>query len=102
MLEGEGVEIVKLPPRSPNLNPHIERFIRTIRDESLSRLIVFGENMLRNAVQQFLVHYHTERNHQSLDNKIIQPGDEVGRQEGDIECRERLGGILRYHYRAAA
>ena len=92
----------RLPPQSPNLNPQIERFIRSIKDESLSRLIVFGENMLRNAVEQFLVYYHTERNHQSLDNKIIQPGDEVGRQEGDIECRERLGGILQYYYRAAA
>ena len=102
ILEGEGVEAVKIPPRSPNLNPHIERFIRRIKDESLSRMIFFGENMLRNAVRQFLAHYHAERNHQSLDNKIIHPGDEVGRHEGDIECRERLGGILRYYYRSAA
>ena len=102
ILEGEGVEVVKLPPRSPDLNPHIERFIRSIKDESLSRLILFGENMLRNAVRQFLAHYHTERNHQSLDNKIIQPGEEVGRHEGDVQCRERLGGMLRYYYREAA
>jgi transposase InsO family protein len=102
ILEGEGVEAVRLPPRSPNLNPHIERFIRSIKDESLSRMIFFGENMLRNAVRQFLAHYHAERNHQSLDNKIIHPGDEVGRHEGEILCRERLGGILRYYYRNAA
>ena len=102
ILEGEGVEAVKLPPRSPDLNPHIERFIRSIKDESLSRLILFGENMLRNAVRQFLAHYHTERNHQSLDNKIIQPGEEVGRHEGDVKCRERLGGMLRYYHREAA
>jgi transposase InsO family protein len=102
ILEGEGVEAVRLPPRSPNLNPHIERFIRSIKDESLSRMVFFGENMLRNAVRQFLAHYHAERNHQSLDNKIIHPGDEVGRHEGEILCRERLGGILRYYYRDAA
>jgi len=102
ILEGEGVEVVKLPPRSPDLNPHIERFIRSIKDESLSRLILFGENMLRNAARQFLTHYHTERNHQSLDNKIIQPGEEVGRHDGDVQCRERLGGMLRYYYREAA
>ena len=102
ILQGEGVEAVRLPPRSPNLNPHIERFIRSIKDESLSRLVLFGETMLRNAVQQFLRHYHTERNHQSLDNRIIDPGVEVGRPDGDIQCRERLGGMLRYYYREAA
>jgi putative transposase len=102
MLDGEGVEPVRLPPRSPNLNPHIERFIRSIKDESLSRMILFGENMLRNAVGQYLTHYHMERNHQSLDNRIIEPGVEVGRPEGDIQCRERLGGMLRYYYRKAA
>jgi putative transposase len=102
ILKCQGVEAVKLPPRSPDLNPHIERFIRSIKDESLSRLILFGENMLSNAVRQFLTHYHTERNHQSLDNKIIQPGDEVGQHEGDVQSRERLGGMLRYYYREAA
>jgi putative transposase len=102
ILEDESIESVRLPPRSPNLNPHIERFMRSIKDESLSRLIFFGENMLRNAVRQFLTHYHTERNHQSLDNRIIQPGEEVGRHEGDVQCRERLGGMLRYYYRDAA
>ena len=96
ILKGEGVEAVKLPPRSPNLNSHIERFMKSIKDESLSRLIFFGENMLRNAVRQFLEHYHTERNHQSLDNKIIKPDDGVGQTTGEIICRERLGGMLRY------
>ena len=102
ILQGEGVETVRLPPRSPNLNPHIERFFRSVKDESLSKLILFGENMLRNAVQQFLTHYHTERNHQSLASRIIEPGVEVGRPEGAIQCRERLGGMLRYYYREAA
>ena len=102
ILKGEGVEAVKLPPRSPNLNSHIERFMKSIKDESLSRLIFFGENMLRNAVRQFLEHYHTERNHQSLGNKIIEPDDGVGQTTGEIMCRERLGGMLRYYHRTAA
>ena len=80
----------------------VERFIRSIKDESLSRMILFGEKMLCSAVGQYLPHYHAERNHQSLDNKIIHPGDEVGRHEGDIECRERLGGILPYYHGQAA
>ena len=102
ILEDEGIECVRLPPRSPNLNPHIERFMRSIKDESLSRLLFFGENMLRNAVRQFLKHYHGERNHQGLGNRLINPGEEVGLAQGDVECRERLGGLLRYYYRDAA
>jgi hypothetical protein len=65
-------------------------------------MIFFGETSLRNAVRKFLVHYHTERNHQGLGNNIIEPGNEVGRSEGEIQCRERLGGLLRYYYRRAA
>ena len=67
-----------------------------------SRLIFFGEDSLRRAVSEYLDHYHGERNHQSLDNSIIRPGEEVGRTAGDVACRERLGGLLRYHYRHAA
>jgi len=65
-------------------------------------MIFFGEKSLRNAVRQYLVHYHGARNHQGLENRIIQPGEEVGRREGVIQCRERLGGLLRYYYRDAA
>ncbi len=102
ILKGEGAEAVKLPPRSPNLNSHIERLMKSIKDESLSRLIFFGENMLRNTVRQFLEHYQTERNHRLLDNKIIEPDNNVGQTTGEIICRERLGGILRYYHRTAA
>ena len=102
ILEDEGVESVRLPPRSPNLNPHIERFMRSIKDECLLKLIFFGEKMLRNAVREYLLHYHEERNHQGVSNKIILPGDEVGQGVGKIECQERLGGLLRYYHRKAA
>ena len=65
-------------------------------------MIFFGETSLRNAVRQYLDHYHVERNHQSLQNRIIEPGEEVGRRDGVVQCQERLGGILRYDYRDAA
>ncbi len=65
-------------------------------------MIFFGEQSLRKAVQEFLRHYHEERNHQGLENKILERGDEVGRSEGEIQCRERLGGLLRYYHRQAA
>ena len=102
ILSYEGVECVRLPPKSPNLNPHLERFIRSVKEEALERMIFFGETMLRNAVREYLRHYHKERNHQGLANKIIQPGDEVGHRHGEIQCRERLGGLLRYYYRDVA
>jgi len=101
-LEQVGIEAVRLPPRPPNLNPRIERFMRSLKDECLHRLIFFGERPLRAAVVAFLAHYHVERNHQGLDNRIIEPGEEVGRTAGQVECRERLGGILRYYHGEAA
>ena len=84
------------------MNPHIERFMRSLKDECLHRIIFFGETSLRNAVREFLVHYHGERNHQGLDNQLIESSDEVGCTTGEIACRERLGGMLRYYYRRAA
>jgi putative transposase len=102
MLKGTDVEPVRLPPRSPNMNSHIERFMRSLKEESLERLILFGEKSLRNVVAEYLIHFHTERNHQGLENRIIQPGVEAGKLQGEIECRSRLGGMLRYYHREAA
>ena len=101
-LENEGTNPVRLPPRSPDLNAYIERFMRSIKSECLSRMIFFGERSLRRAVAAYLEHYHAERNHQGLENKIIDPGDKVGSAIGKIECRERLGGMLRFYHREAA
>ena len=101
-LETVGVKPVKLPPRSPNLNPHIERFVRSIKESCLDRMIFFGEASLRTAVQNFVGHYHAERNHQGLRNRIICP--EAGHlgASGPIHRRQRLGGMLNYYYRDAA
>ena len=74
-------------------------FFGSLKSECLSRMIFFGDKSLRNAVRQYLEHYHTQRNHQSLENRIIEAGEEIGRCEGEIECCERLGGMLRYYYR---
>ncbi len=65
-------------------------------------MIFFGERSLRNAVKEFCRHYHQERNHQGLDNQLIEPGEEVAYKEGKVACRERLGGMLKYYYRDAA
>jgi transposase InsO family protein len=102
MLEREGVNCVRLPPRSPNLTPHIERFMKSLKEECLLKMIFFGEKMLRTAIGEFLEHYHAERNHQGLGNQLIDAGEEVGRSEGEVQCRDRIGGLLRYYYRDAA
>jgi transposase InsO family protein len=96
------VESLLLPARSPNLNAHLERFNRSLKEECLDRMIFFGEASLRNAVREFLFHYHGERNHQGMGNRILVPGDEVGRTFGNVECAGRLGGLLRYYHRKAA
>src|SRR6516165_7419359 len=84
------------------VNAHLERFHGSIKAECLDRLILFGETMLRNAIREYLVHYHGERNHQGLGNRLIEPGDEVAGTVGTIQRRERLGGLLKYYYRDAA
>lgn len=88
--------------RRPRWNVHLERFHRSLREECLDRVIFVGEATLRKAVTAFLAHYHGERNHQGLGNRILVPGEEVGRTCGEIGGRERLGGLLRYYYRKAA
>ncbi|NIM19728.1 MAG: hypothetical protein GTO51_05715 [Candidatus Latescibacteria bacterium] len=65
-------------------------------------MIFFGEKSLREAINTFLEHFHIERNHQGLENRLIEPGEEVNLRDGDVLCRERLGGMLRYYYREAA
>lgn len=101
-LRAAGVQPMLLPPRSPNLNACQERFFRSLKSECLDRLIFFSEASLRRAVREYLAHYHGERNHQGLDNRLIAPG--VGDEEpsGPIACRQRLGGMLRYYHRRAA
>ncbi len=100
-LNNEGIRSVRLPPRSPNMNAHLERFFGSLKSECLNRLILFGEPATRNAVRQFLVHYHTERNHQGLSNELIVPLGHPPDISAQIEITERLGGLLRSYRRAA-
>jgi len=99
-----GVKSVKLPARSPNLNSFAERWVKTVKDERLSKLMLVGEQSLRRAVEEFLKHYHEERNHQGKANALLQPKaeDQVGAREGRVCRRERLGGMLKFYHRAAA
>jgi transposase InsO family protein len=101
MLAERDIESVKLPPRSPNLNAYAERFVRTIKESCLEQMIFFGEDALRKAVYEFVAHYHTERNHQALGNRLIVPVM-TENTTGTVERRQRLGGLLNYYHRQAA
>ena len=99
ILKAAGVEAVKLPPRSPNLNPHAERFARSVKEECLDHLILSSEDQLRYALSEYLHYYHHERIHQGL-HRIIEPQHEG--HQGEIICIERLGGLLKSYHRRAA
>ena len=100
-LSQAGTESVKLPPRSPNLNSYAERFVRTIKESCLERMILFGEGALRTAIREFLAHYHGERNHQGIGNLLIFPDPDLAARDGAVRCRSRLCGMLNYYDRAA-
>ena len=102
ILKSADVKAVVLPPNSPNLNAYAERFVRSIKETCLNKIIFFGEQSLRKAIGEFVDHYHRERNHQGLENQLIEAEAGVGEVAGRIECRERLGGMLKYYYRDAA
>ena len=101
MLADAGIESVRLPPKSPNLNAYAERFVRSIKEECLEQMILFGEDALRNSIREFLDHYHQERNHQGLENRLITPTKADVNRDARIERRARIGGLLNYYYRAA-
>ena len=102
-LEAVGIKTVNLPARSPNLNSFAERWVKSVREECLSKLILFGERLLRHALKAYVAHHHHERNHQGKDNLLLFPAAEASHQsKGTVRSRERLGGLLRFYHREAA
>jgi transposase InsO family protein len=96
------VEPLALPARSPNLNAYAERWVRSVKEECLSKIILFGERSLRRALGEYLEHYHAERNHQGRGNVLLFPRGTNVCRDGPVRCRERLGGLLRYYHREPA
>ncbi len=91
LLKPSGVKTVKLPARSPNLNAYAERFVLAVQSECLAKIIPLGERHLRKAVKEYTEHYHLERNHQGLDNELIEKPSCPVNVGSAVECRERLG-----------
>ena len=100
-LESAGVKIVLCPARVPQCNAFAERFVRSIKEECLSRLIFLSQHHLRTTLATFADYYRQRRNHQGIQNKLIEPPTyfpKVGR----VRCRNEQGGMLNYYYRQAA
>ncbi len=104
IIESGNVQPIQLPARSPNLNAFSERWVKSVKEECLGKLILFGESSLRRSLQAYELHYHEERNHQGKGNTLLFPSQArpVGSDQGSVQCQERLGGLLKYYYRRAA
>ena len=98
ILDNSGVKPVRITTASPNLNPFAERWVKSIKTEALSKMIIFGEKHLRYCVEQYVIHYNTSRPHTGLGHDMIDPQPQG---DGEIICHERLGGILKSWRRAA-
>jgi putative transposase len=99
-LGAAGIRVVQTPFQAPNANAYAERFVRSIKEGCLNRVIPFGERHCRRTIAEYVEHYHRERNHQGLENELIEGApavDPIGR----IRRRQRLGGLLNYYCRAA-
>ena len=104
IVEFGDVRTLPLPARSPNLNAFAERWVKSVKDDCLSKLNLFGEASLRRTLREYVVHYHVERNHQGKDNVLLFPVATKAMNHGDgsVGCKERLGGLLKYYHREAA
>jgi Homeodomain-like domain len=104
IIKSGGVEPLKLPPQSPNLNSYSERWVLSVKSECISGLIFFGEQSLLRTLKEYSIHYHQERNHQGKENRLLFPSQDYHpeNKNGEIQCRSRLGSVLRYYHRVAA
>lgn len=102
LISAAGNEIIRLPPRSPNLNAYAERFVGSIKAECLNRLIFFGEASLRRALGEYVTQYVSERNHQGVGNRLLVSAANVAHiAPAPVACRARLGGVLKHYERRA-
>jgi putative transposase len=85
------------------LNAFAERWVRSVKQECLSKLVLFGAGPLSRVLAEFSAHYHSERNHQGKGNKLLFPdvGNKTKLRGHAVECRQRLGGLLKFYARAA-
>jgi hypothetical protein len=102
LLNGSGIKTLKLPPKSPNTNAHAERFVRSVKEQCLSKMIITSEDQLRKALKEYVEFYNQERCHQGLGNRIPEKSaiGLIGKSEGKVIRKQRLGGLLNFYFRA--
>jgi len=101
IMNSADIECIKLPPRSPNLNAFAERWVKTVKTECLNHFILFGRRSLSHVLKQYLKHYHSERNHQGVNHKILFPDERLD-NNGEVIKSSKLGGLLNFYHRDAA
>jgi putative transposase len=101
VFEAEGVEIVDIPYQAPNANAFAERWVRSVREECLDKVIILNERHLRRVLHEYIEYYNTRRPHQGLEQDSP-VGMLPASQQGSVRYREVLGGIIRDYYREAA
>jgi hypothetical protein len=94
--------VIRLLPRSPSRNAFAERFVRTIKEECVDRMIFLGRSLLERALGQYIAHYHSERNRHGLGNSLLSSSSGLPRGCEPVRRRERLGGMLSFYHREAA
>ena len=102
ILRDAGVRCIRCPASSPNCNAFAERWVRSVKEECVDRMIFVGAASLRRALSEYVAHYNAERNHQGVGNELIAPKDRVASAFGRLDRRTRLGGMLSYYFRRAA
>jgi putative transposase len=100
ILECSGIEILLTAYRAPNMNAFAERFVRSIESECLGQMVFVGQASLDRAIAEYVAHYHDERSHQGIDNEIV--SGVMPQRLGQVEVKERLGGLLNCYHRRAA
>jgi putative transposase len=93
--------VIHLPYRAPNSNAFAERWVRTVREECVDKLLIINEGHLRRVMNEYSAHYNQQRPHQGIDQQTPVPFP-LPATHGKIQCRDVLGGIIRQYYREAA
>jgi len=101
VFEADGIEIVNIPYQAPNANAIAERWVRSVREECLDKVIIFNERHLRRVLHEYVEYNNTRRPHQGLEQDSP-TGTLLASQQGKVRFRNVLGGIIRDYYREAA
>lgn len=101
LFQSEGIRTIQTPIQAPNANAYAERWVRSVREECLDKLIIVNEKHLKGVMNEYVTYYNTARPHQGIQQQIpIAP--DISTESGPVRCRDVLGGIIHDYYREVA